>query len=55
MALSVDFDALSGYLGTGDDPYNTLSDYSAGKLSANVGVRRLLKVFRKYSVTDKVS
>lgn len=55
ICLSVDFDALSGYLGTGHTPENTLSDYSAGLLSANVGVPRLLTLFAKYNISDKVT
>ncbi|RMZ86612.1 hypothetical protein DV736_g6162, partial [Chaetothyriales sp. CBS 134916] len=55
ICLSVDFDGLSGYLGTGHDPHNTLSDYSAGLLSANVGVGRLLRLFTKWSISDKVT
>jgi peptidoglycan/xylan/chitin deacetylase (PgdA/CDA1 family) len=55
ICLSVDFDALSGYLGTGHTPENTLSDYSAGLLSANVGVPRLLRLFAKYNISDRVT
>lgn len=55
ICLSVDFDALSGYLGTGHVPENTLSDYSAGIFSANVGVGRLLKVFAKHGISDKIT
>lgn len=55
ICLSVDFDAISGYLGTGHMPENTLSDYSAGILSANVGVRRLLRLFSKYNIADKLT
>ncbi|KAL1860628.1 hypothetical protein Daus18300_009118 [Diaporthe australafricana] len=55
ICLSVDFDALSGYLGTGHTPENTLSDYSAGLLSANVGVPRLLRLFAKYHISDRVT
>ncbi|POS77493.1 glucose 1-dehydrogenase [Diaporthe helianthi] len=55
ICLSVDFDALSGYLGTGHTPENTLSDYSAGLLSANVGVPRLLRLFAKHGISDKVT
>jgi hypothetical protein len=55
ICLSVDFDAISGYLGTGHDPNNTLSDYSAGIFSANVGVGRLLRLFKKYSISDKLT
>ncbi|KAF7513845.1 hypothetical protein GJ744_006459 [Endocarpon pusillum] len=55
ICLSVDFDAISGYLGTGHDPRNTLADYSAGIFSARVGVPRLLKLFGKYGIGNKVS
>lgn len=55
ICLSVDFDAISGYLGTGHDPKNTLADYSAGTFSAHVGVPRLLKLFAKHGISDKVS
>ncbi|KAL2443725.1 Peptidoglycan deacetylase-like protein FGM2 [Exophiala dermatitidis] len=55
ICLSVDFDAISGYLGTGHDPANTLSDYSAGIFSANVGVGRLLRLFRKHRISDKMT
>lgn len=55
ICLSVDFDAISGYLGTGHDEHNTLSDYSAGIFSANVGVGRLLRLFKKYGISDKLT
>ncbi|KAK5074982.1 hypothetical protein LTR64_001187 [Lithohypha guttulata] len=55
ICLSVDFDALSGYLGTGHDPHNGMSDYSAGVFSANVGVDRLLKVLAKHGISDKLT
>ena len=55
ICLSVDFDAISGYLGTGHDEHNTLSDYSAGLFSANVGVSRLLRLFKKYDISDKLT
>lgn len=55
ICLSVDFDALSGYLGTGHAPENTMADYSAGVLSANVGVGRLLKLFAKHDISDKLT
>ncbi len=55
ICLSVDFDAISGYLGTGHDPRNTLADYSAGIFSAHVGVPRLLKLFAKHGISNKVS
>jgi NAD(P)-dependent dehydrogenase (short-subunit alcohol dehydrogenase family) len=55
ICLSVDFDALSGLLGTGHTPKNTLADYSAGVFSANAGVRRVLNLFKKYDIADKVT
>lgn len=55
ICLSVDFDALSGYLGTGHTPQNTLADYSAGLLSANIGVPRLLRVLARHGVADKTT
>lgn len=55
ICLSVDFDALSGYLGTGHTPENTLADYSAGLLSANIGVPRLLRLFAKHGIADKIT
>lgn len=55
VALSVDFDAVSGWLGTGAHPDNNTSDYSAGFFAGNVGVPRLLKVLRKLNVADKTT
>ena len=55
ICLSVDFDAISGYLGTGHDEHNTLADYSAGLFSANVGVGRLLRLFKKHGISDKLT
>lgn len=55
VCLSVDFDALSGYLGTGHSPENTLADYSAGLLSANIGVPRLLRLFAKHGISNKIT
>lgn len=55
ICLSVDFDALSGYLGTGHTPENTLADYSAGVLSAHVGVPRLLRLFRKHGISAAIT
>lgn len=55
ICLSVDFDAISGYLGTGHTPENTLADYSAGIFSANVGVGRLLRLFAKHGISDKLT
>ena len=55
ISLSIDFDAISGYLGTGHTPQNTLSDYSAGLFSAQVGVPRLLSLFSKHSISSNVT
>lgn len=55
ICLSIDFDAVSGYLGTGHTPKNTLADYSAGLFSANLGVGRLLKLLKKHNISDKVT
>jgi peptidoglycan/xylan/chitin deacetylase (PgdA/CDA1 family) len=55
VLLSVDFDAVSGWLGTGQHPDNNLADYSTGYFSAQVGVPRLLKLFKKLGVQDKIT
>ena len=55
IAWSIDFDAVSGWLGTGQHPKNTTADYSQGYFSANVGVPRLLKLFKKLGIRDKVT
>lgn len=55
IAISVDFDAVSGLLGTGQHPSNGLSDYSAALFSARVGVPRLLKLFKKLGIEKKVT
>ena len=55
IALSVDFDAVSGWLGTGGSTKNTLSDFSAGVFAGNVGVPRILNLFKKIGVADKVT
>lgn len=55
VALSIDFDAISGWLGTNQHANNSTSDYSSGYFSANVGVPRLLKLFRRLEISDKVT
>lgn len=55
IALSIDFDAVSGWLGTGANPENNMSDFSSGYFSANVGVSRLLKVFHKLGIAKNVT
>ncbi|KAF2848973.1 polysaccharide deacetylase family protein-like protein [Plenodomus tracheiphilus IPT5] len=55
VLISVDFDAVSGWLGTGQHPDNNLADYSSGFFSAYVGVPRLLKLFTKLGIQNKVT
>ncbi|KAF1983070.1 polysaccharide deacetylase family protein-like protein [Aulographum hederae CBS 113979] len=55
ILISVDFDAVSGWLGTGASPENNMADYSSGFFAANVGVRRLLNVFKKAGIADKTT
>lgn len=55
VALSVDFDAISHWLGTGCHPDNNMTDYSSGIFSGQVGVHRLLSLFKKHNIADKVT
>lgn len=55
VLVSVDFDAVSGWLGTGSHPDNNLADYSSGFFSAYVGVPRLLKLFRRLGIQENVT
>ncbi|KAK3629177.1 hypothetical protein LTR56_018186 [Elasticomyces elasticus] len=55
IALSVDFDAVSGWLGTGAHPNNSTADYSQGYFSGLVGVPRLLKLFKRLGIANKVT
>ena len=55
IAWSIDFDAVSGWLGTGQHPKNTVADFSAGYFAAHVGVPRLLKVLQRLGLADKVT
>ncbi|CAG9982780.1 unnamed protein product [Clonostachys byssicola] len=55
ICLSVDFDAVSGLIGTGHVPENNLADYSAGHFGGNVGVERLLKVFKKHGIAQNIT
>lgn len=55
IAWSVDFDAVSGWLGTGQHPNNSTADYSQGYFSAHVGVPRLLKLFCRLGIQDKIT
>ncbi|KAH7325618.1 polysaccharide deacetylase family protein [Stachybotrys elegans] len=55
IALSVDFDAVSHWLGTGCHKDNNMADYSSGIFAGQVGVYRLLDMFKKNRVADKVT
>lgn len=55
VALSVDFDAVSGWLGTGSHPDNNMADYSAGIFSGAIGVPRLVKLFKKLGLANKMT
>lgn len=55
IALSVDFDAISAWLGTGGHPDNTMADYSAGISAGRVGVPRLVRLFQKLGIADKMT
>lgn len=55
VLISVDFDAISGWLGTGAHPDNNMADYSTGHFAGNVGVPRLLKLFKKHKIESSVT
>ncbi|KAL8710534.1 MAG: hypothetical protein Q9220_004967 [cf. Caloplaca sp. 1 TL-2023] len=55
VALSVDFDAISAHLGTGKHPDNNMADYSAGIFAGKVGAPRLVRLFKKLGVADKMT
>ena len=55
VALSVDFDAVSGWLGTGAHPDNNMADYSAGVFSGKIGAPRLVRLFRKLGLADRTT
>lgn len=55
ISWSIDFDAVSGWLGTGAHPSNCTADYSQGYFSAHQGVPRLLKVLRGLGIADRVT
>ncbi|KAL4737652.1 hypothetical protein BDV11DRAFT_191196 [Aspergillus similis] len=55
VLLSVDFDAVSGFLGTGASPANGLADFSSGYFAAQVGVPRLLRLFQKHGISSSVT
>ncbi|KAG4429086.1 hypothetical protein IFR05_015433 [Cadophora sp. M221] len=55
ILLSIDFDAVSGFLGTGAAPTNNMADYSSGFFAGQVGVPRLLKLFKKHGISSNVT
>ncbi|QKX61925.1 uncharacterized protein TRUGW13939_09081 [Talaromyces rugulosus] len=55
VAVSIDLDAVSGWLGTGYSPDNVLADYSAGFFAARVGVPRLLNMLKRVGIANKVT
>jgi hypothetical protein len=55
ILLSVDFDAVSGFLGTGASDTTNLADYSSGFFAAQVGVPRLLRLFKKHGISSSVT
>lgn len=55
IALSIDFDAVSHWLGTGCHADNNMADYSSGIFAGQVGVYRLLNMFEKNKINDKVT
>ena len=55
VLLSVDFDAVSGFLGTGASPTNNMSDYSSGYFAGQVGVPRLLRLFKKHGISSDMT
>jgi len=55
ILLSIDFDAVSGFLGTGAAPTNNMADFSSGFFAGQVGVPRLLKLFKKHGISSDVT
>ncbi|KAK7431325.1 hypothetical protein QQZ08_002096 [Neonectria magnoliae] len=55
ILVSIDFDAVSGWLGTGSHPDNTLSDYACGIFAGQVGVPRMLRLFKRLGIADKMT
>ncbi|CAI7611322.1 hypothetical protein N7533_010223 [Penicillium manginii] len=53
VAVSIDLDAVSGWLGTNSHPDNVLADYSAGFFAARVGVPRLLRMLKKLDLSER--
>jgi peptidoglycan/xylan/chitin deacetylase (PgdA/CDA1 family) len=55
VLLSIDFDAVSGFLGTGASSTNDMAAYSSGFFAGQVGVPRLLKLFKKHKISSQVT
>ncbi|RSL46132.1 hypothetical protein CEP54_013987 [Fusarium duplospermum] len=55
VLVSVDFDAVSAWMGTGQHPHNCLSDFSTGIFAGRVGVGRLLRILDRVGISDKVT
>lgn len=55
IAWSFDFDAVSGWLGTGKHPDNCTADYSQGYFSGHQGVPRLLKMLHGLGLASKMT
>lgn len=55
VAFTVDFDALSHWLGTGCHQDNNMMDFSSGIFSAQVGVYRILDLLKNHDISDKVT
>ncbi|KAJ5226393.1 xylanase/chitin deacetylase [Penicillium chermesinum] len=53
VAVSIDLDAVSGWLGTNSHPDNNLADYSSGFFAARVGVPRLLRMLKKLDIANR--
>ncbi|KAJ5161984.1 xylanase/chitin deacetylase [Penicillium capsulatum] len=53
VAVSIDLDAVSGWLGSNSHPDNNLADYSAGFFAARVGVPRLLRMLKKLNIAQR--
>lgn len=55
VAMTIDLDAVSGWLGTGYSTENVLADYSAGFFAAQVGVPRLVDMLKRTGIANKVT
>lgn len=55
VLLSIDFDAVSGFLGTGASPLNNMAAYSSGIFAAKLGVPRLLSLLAKHDISSSVT